>query len=133
MYLYVHCFYLDRPNPPGSVTVMGDQPPLLTWTRPDNIQVGPLVTYVVTANSSMLDMSSTYMSEETEVSLIDLENVVLNGSETCRIFTFSIVATLEEVDNSDPALFTDTIPICRLLCWWERRKGAGGRSWGHTE
>ena len=103
---------------------MGDQPPLLTWTRPDNILIGPLVTYVVTANSSMLDMPLSYMSEETELSLLDLENAVLNGSEICRIFTFSIVASVADVEDSDPALVVDTIPLCRLcVCGG----GGGGR------
>ena len=117
--IYFYC--LGRPNPPTSATMLGSQSQHLTWTRPDNIQVGPLMTYMVTANSSMLGISLTYMLEEiTKLSLLDLEKTVLNGSEICQIFTFSIVARLEGVEDSDPALFTDTIPLCRLLCWWEK-------------
>ena len=74
------------------------------------------MSYTVVASSDSLNISRSFSVNGTELSLEDLEKEVMNitgASNLCHEFNFSVVASLQGVLDSDPAMSTDIIPNCK--------------------
>lgn len=79
------------------------------------------MSYIIVANSTSLDLVKTYtVVDMTQLLLDELEKEALNGSDECQRFTFSVVARLADVQDSDPISTVDTLPLCKCIC------GGGG-------
>lgn len=100
---------LGRPEPPGNLTLLPLKPTYLVWDRPTNLPSGVAVTYSVNIDSSTGETLNGVLSDENRFSIQSLEL----ANRECRLFTFSVVASVLDVEDSMPATIMDTIPLCK--------------------
>ena len=72
----------------------------------------------MTASSATLGVVKSYQVNTTELSLSALEQVALSGPDDCQEFNFTVIASLPDVPDSEPAVSTDFIPLCECSQSW---------------
>ena len=102
----------DYPESPGNLALNAlDGNITMSWSRPLNLPRAWIpkvnVTYFVTINNTKTN--TTYLSIRTKGSSYTFSE---EGIEVCKTFNFYVTAS-NDVGNSNPAVVTETIPICK--------------------
>lgn len=83
------------------------------WDRPTNIPIGVSVNYTVTVNSSSSSFNDVFiLVDERQFSIGFLEKIFVDA-EMCEAFMFYVMASVLDVDDSEPAVIMDTVPLCK--------------------
>ncbi len=105
-----------RPDTPGNLRLVAFKPTRLEWERPANIPMQVEVNYTVIIESPTTNLGETVrLSNQTQFSIERLE-MELRESETCHLFTFSVVAIVVDASDSVSATVMDTVPLCKWAC-----------------